>query len=74
MSMAQTGCYRVSGTARFGRRTYNCPTPEWALRKLRDFCAAEYKDIIVTSPEGAALTEADLVGIIAGKIRLPLAP
>ena len=67
--MAQEGWYRVSGTARSGRRTYNCPTPEWALRKVTDFKVAEYRDIDVTNPAGAALTEADLISIVAGEIK-----
>lgn len=55
--------YVVRGVAKHGIITYNCPTPEWALRKLRDFKAAHYQDISVADPDGGSLTEADLVVI-----------
>ena len=47
-----------------GTITYNCPTAEWALRKLRDFHAAGYQSITVAAPDGTALDEADLILII----------
>ena len=58
--------YVVRGTAKNGVITYRCPTADWALRKLRDFEAAERKDITVTDPDGVMLTGADLIGIVVG--------
>ncbi|MCJ2019496.1 hypothetical protein MKK84_19000 [Methylobacterium sp. E-065] len=49
-----------------GTVTYNCPTPEWALKKLRDFQEVGYENISVTGPGGQPLTEADLVTMIGG--------
>lgn len=51
-----------------GTVTYNCPTPEWALKKLRDFQAVSYENISVTGPSGQLLTEADLVALIGGVV------
>ena len=31
-----------------GTATYNCPTPEWALKKLGDFRAAGHDNISIT--------------------------
>ncbi|MCJ2084646.1 hypothetical protein MKK88_01365 [Methylobacterium sp. E-005] len=64
--MEQRRLYVVRGAARNGITTYNCPTADWALRKLRDFKAAERHDITVTGPDGAQLTEAELIGIVEG--------
>jgi hypothetical protein len=47
-----------------GTVTYNCPTAEWALRKLRDFHTAGYQIITVAAPDGTALGEADLIVIL----------
>lgn len=58
--------YVVRGSRSKGTVTYNCPTPEWALRKLRDFKAAKYEDITITAPDGSTLTETDLIGIVDG--------
>ena len=63
--------YIVRGVAQKGIVTYNCPTADWALRKLRDFKAAERRDITVTNPDGALLTEAELVGIVEGSGAAP---
>ncbi|SFM88770.1 hypothetical protein [Methylobacterium pseudosasicola] len=49
-----------------GTVTYNCPTPEWALKKLRDFQSVSYENISVTGPGGQPLVEADLVAMIEG--------
>jgi hypothetical protein len=72
--------YVVRGVAKHGTITYNCPTPEWALRKLRDFKAAQYQDISVVDPDGGSLAEADLViiakapGAAPSAEALPAAP
>ena len=58
--------YVVRGVAKHGIITYRCPTADWALRKLRDFEAAERQDITVTDPDGVLLTEADLIGLVEG--------
>ena len=64
--MEQRRLYVVRGVAPKGTVTYNCPTAAWALRKLQDFKAAERQDITITDPDGASLTEAELVGIVEG--------
>ena len=69
--MEQRNVYVVRGAAKNGIITYKCPTAEWALRKLRDFKAAERQDITVTDPDGAPLTEADLIGIVEGSGAAP---
>ena len=58
--------YVVRGSRSRGTITYNCPTTEWALRKLRDFKAVGYTDITVTDSDGQPSTEADLVGTADG--------
>ena len=58
--------YIVRGATAHGSVTYKCPTANWALRKLRDFTAAERRDITVVGPDGVLLTEADLIGIAEG--------
>lgn len=58
--------YVVRGFTAHGSVTYKCPTAEWALRKVRDFTAAERRDITVLGPDGTLLTEADLIGIVDG--------
>jgi hypothetical protein len=62
--MEQRRLYVVRGVAKSGTITYNCPTVEWTLRKLRDFKAAGRQDITVTDLDGALLTEADLIGLV----------
>jgi hypothetical protein len=62
--MEQRRVYVVRGAAKNGIITYKCPTADWALRKLRDFKAAERQDITVTDPNGALLTEAELIGLV----------
>ncbi|MCJ2102226.1 hypothetical protein [Methylobacterium sp. E-046] len=69
--MEQRRLYVVRGVAQSGTVTYNCPTADWALRKLRDFKAAERRDITVTGPDGALLTEADLIGMVEGSGAAP---
>ncbi|GJE09354.1 MULTISPECIES: hypothetical protein [Methylobacterium] len=64
--------YVVRGSTAHGTVTYNCPTADWALRKMRDFVAAERRDITVVGPDGAVLTEADLIGIAEGAGSAPL--
>ena len=69
--MEQRRLYVVRGAAQNGIITYKCPTAEWALRKLRDFKAADRRDITVTDPDGTLLTEADLIGIVEGSGAAP---
>lgn len=69
--MEQRRLYVVRGVAQKGTVTYNCPSAEWALRKLRDFKAAERQNITVTDPDGASLTEAELIGIVEGSVTPP---
>ncbi|MCJ2121211.1 hypothetical protein [Methylobacterium sp. J-077] len=49
-----------------GTATYNCPTPEWALKKLADFRAAGHDSITITGPDGQPLAEADLRAMVEG--------
>ena len=58
--------YVVRGATGHGFVTYKCPTADWALRKLRDFRAADRRDITVVGPDGEPLTEADLIGLVEG--------
>ncbi|MCJ2140061.1 hypothetical protein [Methylobacterium sp. E-066] len=64
--MTTAAPFIVKAKRSHGTVTYNCPTPEWALKKLRDFQAASYENISVTGPNGQPLTEADLVAMIEG--------
>ncbi|MCJ2091308.1 MULTISPECIES: hypothetical protein [unclassified Methylobacterium] len=50
-----------------GTATYNCPTPEWALKKLSDFQAAGHDSISITGPDGQLLSEAELRALVAGQ-------
>ena len=54
-----------ASTAR-GNITCNCPTPEWALRKLRDFLKAGHSDISIIGPDGEVLTKTTLVEMVEG--------
>lgn len=56
----------VRGVTKRGSVTYRCPTPDWALRKLRDFEAKEYRDVSVAGPDGAPLTADDLEALARG--------
>ncbi|MCJ2068139.1 hypothetical protein MKK75_04820 [Methylobacterium sp. J-030] len=69
--MDQRRLYVVRGAAKNGIITYKCPTAEWALRKLRDLKTAERQDITVTDPDGAQLTEAELISIVEGSGAAP---
>ena len=69
--MEQRRLYVVRGVAQHGTVIYNCPTVSWALQKLRDFKAAERRDITVTDPDGTPLTEADLIGTVEGSGAAP---
>ena len=71
--MTSARFYVVTGRSGANRFTYNCPTPDWALRKLRDFRAAGRSDIAVAGPDGTAMTEDDLVRI-AGEGVSPAMP
>ena len=63
--------YVVRGIAPRGLITYNCPTADWALRKLRDLKAADRRNVTVTDPDGNSLLEADLIGIVEGSGAAP---
>jgi hypothetical protein len=69
--MDQRRLYVVRGVTPKGTVTYNCPTAEWALRKLCDFRSAERRDISVTDPDGILLSEADLIGLVEGSGTAP---
>ena len=64
--MAPLRSYAVRGVTKRGTVTYNCPTPNWALRKLRDFEGQRYGDIRVTGPDGEPLTADDLEALARG--------
>ena len=72
--------YVVRGVTKHGSVTYNCPTPDWALRKLRDFEGARYREVSVTGPDGQPMTEADLIatgdvpGAAPSEETIPAAP
>lgn len=55
--------YIVHGVAKNGTVTYNCPTPEWAVRKCRDMVARELSGVTITGPDGRVLSLADLEGV-----------
>ena len=48
--------YIVRGNASNGTVTYNCPTPEWAMRKYRDLTTLELKDVTITGPDALPMT------------------
>lgn len=64
--MSEIPRYRVTGVQQTMRSTYTCPTPEWALKKLRQFVDNEYAEVACVGPDGAAVTEADLVALVEG--------
>jgi hypothetical protein len=63
--------YVVRGARSNGTVTYNCQTSEWALKKLRDFTAKGYSNIIVMDPDGRQVSEADLIGLLDGSGAAP---
>jgi hypothetical protein len=64
--MTTAAPFIVKAKRSYGTVTYNCPTPEWALKKLRDFQTVSYENISVTGPNGHPLTEAELVAMVEG--------
>ena len=52
--------YVVRGTAKNGTVTYNCPTPEWAVRKNRDLIQSGLASITITGPDGNDLSLVEL--------------
>ena len=58
--------YVVRSVRPNGSVTYNCPTAEWALRKLRNFVDSGDTDITVLDPDGRPLSEADLISVVTG--------
>jgi hypothetical protein len=63
--------YVVRGVSQRGSTTYRCPTADWALRKSRDLQAAGLQDITIIDPDGALITEADLIGAMDGSGAAP---
>jgi hypothetical protein len=63
--------YVVRSVRPRGNISYNCPTAEWALRKLRDFSARGDSAVTVLAPDGTPLSEADLVGCVEGSGAAP---
>ena len=59
--------YVVRAQSRGGTVTYNCPTPEWALRKLRDFKNSQYTDIVAVDPDRQTIGERALEALVSGK-------
>ena len=58
--MEPSPLYIVRGIAKGGTVTYNCPTPEWAVRKHRDMVASKLSDVTITGPNGQTLSLSDL--------------
>ena len=52
--------YIVRGVVKGGTVTYNCPTPEWAVRKHRDMITRGLSEVTITGPDGQLLSLADL--------------
>jgi hypothetical protein len=63
--------YLVRSIRSHGTVTYNCPTAEWALKKLRDFTTRGDRDITVLDPDGNPVTEAHLIGCVEGSGAAP---
>lgn len=64
--------YVVRSVRSHGNVTYNCPTAEWALKKLRDFSARGDMDITVLDPDGNSVSEADLVNCVSSSHAPPV--
>lgn len=58
--MERRPLYIVRGVAKRGNVTYNCPSPEWAVRKYRDLQQREWAELTITGPDGKTLTMAEL--------------
>lgn len=58
--MERRPLYIVRGFSKHGTVTYNCPSPEWAVRKYRDLTSQELADVTITGPDGRMLALADL--------------
>lgn len=54
--------YVVRGISKNRTVTYNCPSPEWAVRKHRDMVASGLADVTITGPDGQAINLAALEG------------
>jgi hypothetical protein len=63
--MTGTSLFVVQARKSHGTATYNCPTAEWALRKLGDFQAAGHDSVSIVGPGGQTLTEAELRAMVA---------
>jgi hypothetical protein len=69
--MDRSHFYVVRSVRSHGSVTYNCPTAEWALKKLRDFIARGDRDITVLDPDGRQVSEADLIDLVGGSGAAP---
>ncbi|GAN51990.1 hypothetical protein [Methylobacterium radiotolerans] len=63
--------YEVRGMRADGSVTCQCPTADWALKKLRDFLAKGYSDITVRDPDGRQVSEADVINTVEGSGAAP---
>ncbi len=61
--MEKRPLYIVRGVAKTGNVTYNCPSPEWAVRKYRDLQQRDWAKLTITGPDGRTLTMAELEGV-----------
>ncbi|MCJ2019526.1 hypothetical protein MKK84_19150 [Methylobacterium sp. E-065] len=61
--MERAPLYIVRGVAKRGNVTYNCPSPEWAVRKYRDLQQRDWVELTITGPDGQTLTMVDLEGM-----------
>jgi len=69
--MDRSHIYVVRSVRSHGSVIYNCPTADWALKKLRDFTARGDRDITVLDPDGRQVSEADLIGLVEGSGAAP---
>ena len=57
--------YVVRSVRETGTITYHCGSTGYALEKLHDFQRAEYTDITITSADDHAISEGQLVALLA---------
>jgi hypothetical protein len=73
--MERRPLYIVRGVAKRGNVTYNCPSPEWAVRKYRDLQHREWVELTITGPDGRTLTMAELEGVsVEAAVPVPCTP
>ncbi|MCJ2009200.1 hypothetical protein [Methylobacterium sp. J-092] len=59
----QSHPYVVRGVSKNNTITYNCPTPEWAVRKHRDLIESKLSDVTIMGPDRQALSLAELEAV-----------